>query len=55
MERAQIFFDELKQAAEPLKELLRNKGNPHLLVVVSDERVDLMEDIMGIPFELIKD
>ena len=55
MERTQISFDELKQATEPLKELLRNKGHPHLVVVVSEERVDLMESIMGIPFEPIKD
>lgn len=55
MERTQISFEELKQAAEPLKALLRNKGHPHLTVVVSDERVDLMEGIMGIPFEPIQD
>ncbi len=55
MERTQISLKELKQAAEPLKELLRNKGHPHLVVVVSGEHVDLMEGIMGIPFEPIKD
>ena len=55
MERTQITFEELEQAAEPLKELLRNKGHPHLVVVVSDERVDLMEGIKGRPFEPIKD
>lgn len=55
MGRTQISFDELKQAAEPLKELLRNKGHPHLVVVVSDDRVQIMEGIMGVPFESIKD
>ena len=49
MEKEKITFEELKKASEPLVELLRKKGHPHMTVIVSDWAITLVKDIMGMP------
>lgn len=49
MEKEKITFEELQKAAEPLIELLRKKGHPHMTVLVTDWSVELVEAIMGMP------
>lgn len=49
MENKKITLDELKKAAEPLVELLRKKGHPHMTVIVTGRWIKLVEDITGIP------
>ena len=46
-----ITFEELKEAATPLVELLRKKGHPHMTCIVQDDHVELTEGLLGIPFE----
>lgn len=45
----EITFEELKGAAQPLVELLRKKGHPHMTVLVTDWNVELVEALRGIP------
>lgn len=47
----EINFEELKQAAEPLLELLREKGNPYTMIVVTQRDIKVLEDKQGIPCE----
>lgn len=49
--KEEITIEELKEAATPLIDLLRKKGNPHMTVCVRDDRVDITEDLIGYPFE----
>lgn len=49
MENKKITLEELKTAAEPLVELLREKGHPHMTVVVTGRSIKLVEDIAGTP------
>lgn len=46
-----ISFEELKQAAMPLVELLRKKGHPHMSIVVTGRNIVVKEDLMGVPLE----
>lgn len=43
-------LDELESLAWPLVEYLRKKHHPHTAIVVTDERVVMVEDVLGIPF-----
>ena len=47
--RAKITPEELESAAQPLVELLRKKGHPHMTVLVTDWNVELVEALSGIP------
>ena len=49
MENKKIALEELKKAAEPLIELLRKKGHPHMTVIVTDWSIDLYEGVIGVP------
>jgi len=49
MDKEKITFDELKKTAEPLIELLRKKGHPHMTVLVTDWSIELVEALMGVP------
>lgn len=49
MENKKITLEELKTAAEALVELLREKGDPHMAVVVTGRSIKLVEDIAGMP------
>ncbi len=46
-----ISLEELKEAAKPLVELLREKGHPHMSAIVTGRSVVLTEDIMGVPLD----
>lgn len=47
--RTKITPEELETAAQPLVELLRKKGHPHMTVLVTDWNVELVEALRGIP------
>lgn len=49
MENKKITLEELKKASEAVVQLLREKGNPHMTVVVTGRSIKLVEDISGIP------
>lgn len=44
--------DKLEQLAKPLAEYLRKNHHPHTAIVVTDERVVVVEDVLGIPFPI---
>ena len=44
-------YDELKEAARPLMELLRKKGNMEMSAFVTDETVVIMESLVGTSIE----
>ncbi len=46
-----VSIEELKKAAEPLVELLRKKGHPHMSAIVTERSVVVTEDLMGVPLE----
>lgn len=46
-----ITIEELKEAAKPLVELLREKGHPLLTVLVTSRSVNLVEAFKGAPLE----
>lgn len=50
-DQIQISFEELKKAAEPLVELLRKKGHPHMSIVVTGRSIVVTEDLMGVPLD----
>lgn len=50
-DKPQISFEELKKAAEPLVELLRKKGQPHMSAIVMGRSVVVTEDLMGVPLD----
>ena len=45
-----ITKEELEQAAQPLAELLRKKGHPHMTAIVSDDHAEIAEGRVGVPF-----
>lgn len=45
-------MNELEKLAKPLVDYLRNNYNPHTTIVITDERVVVVEDVMGIPFPI---
>lgn len=46
----QQMADQLEQLAASLVEYLRKNFHPHTAIVVTDERVAVVEDVLGIPF-----
>lgn len=48
MENKKITLEELKTAAEEVVNLLREKGNPHMTVVVTGRSIKLVKNISGI-------
>lgn len=46
----QDMADKLEHLARPLVEYLRENHHPHTSIVVTDERVVVIEDVLGIPF-----
>ena len=42
--------DELKQMARPLVDYLRKYHHPHTTIVITDDRMDVLESLIGIPF-----
>lgn len=44
----EITDEELKGAAQPLVELLRKKGHPHMTVLVTDWNIELVEALKGV-------
>ena len=48
---SKISPEELFQATKPLMDLLARKGNPMMIVQVTDKRVDLYEAVCGKPIE----
>lgn len=46
-------FEELKEAAKPLVEYLKNKHGYGYVAIVTEERVDIMQEKMGMPIESI--
>ena len=44
-------LSELEELARPLVDYLRKKHHPHTVVVVTDERAVLAEDVMAVPFD----
>ena len=46
----QAMAGNLEQLSAPLVEYLRENHHPHTAIVVTDERVVVVEDVMGIPF-----
>lgn len=48
----QQMADNLEQLAAPLVEYLRKNFHPHTAIVVTDERVVVVEDVLGIPFPI---
>ena len=49
--KKEITFEELKKSAEPIAELLRAKGHPHMTVIVTENYVRIVEDLIGTPFQ----
>ncbi len=47
--RTKITIEELRSAATPLVELLRKKGHLHMTVLVTDDKIELVEALCGIP------
>lgn len=45
-----ITKEELEQAAQPLVELLRTKGHPHMTAIVSVDHAEIAEGIACVPF-----
>lgn len=43
-------MNELEKLAKPLVDYLRKNHNPHTTIVITDDRVVVTEDIIGIPF-----
>lgn len=44
-----IEFGELQEATKKVVELLKAKGHPHMTVIIQQDRVELMEGIVGVP------
>ena len=44
-----VEFDELQKAAEPVVDLLKKKGHPHMKVIIEQDHVELVEGLLGIP------
>ena len=42
--------DNLEHLAKPLVKYLKENHNPHTAIVITDERVVVVEDVLGIPF-----
>lgn len=45
---------ELENLAKPLAEYLKNNYHPHTAIVVTDERVTVVEDVVSVIFDLTK-
>lgn len=42
-------MEKLKKLAEPLIEYLKENHNPHTSIVITGERIVVVEDVMSIP------
>lgn len=42
-------FREIEELAKPLAEYIHNHYNPHTTIIITDERVTVVEDLLGMP------
>ncbi len=47
--------EELKQLARPLVDHLRKYHHPHTAIIITSDRVDVLESLAGIPFPFMED
>jgi hypothetical protein len=47
-----LMHDELKQAAQPLIDILYNYGNPHSIIIVQQDSVEILSGEMAVPIEV---
>jgi len=47
--RTHVTFDMLKEAAQPLHELLCKYGDPHTSIVITQSSVKVVQDEIGMP------
>ena len=47
--------DELKQLARPLVDYLRKYHHPYTAIIITDDRMDVLESLAGIPFPFMED
>lgn len=47
-----VSFDELKEASEPLRELMNKKCCPYDIIVVQQDNVRLFSSEMGVAFDV---
>jgi len=50
--RDQVKFSELKQASKPLIDFLNKYYNPMTIAIVTEGRVDILSNEMGMPLEV---
>ena len=45
-------LEELKNIAQPLVNYLQNNYDPHTYILVRDDKVEILQEEMGVPFEV---
>ena len=48
-----ITLEELNEATKAVADLLREKGHPHLMVIITQQGVKVVEDKLGLPFDCV--
>lgn len=51
MTQQQVAADKLEELAKPIAEYIRNHYHPHTAIVITDERVVVVEDSLSIPLD----
>lgn len=46
-----VAFEELEKVSKPLIQLLKEKGHPHMSIVVSDSNIRIVEDVICVPIK----
>lgn len=49
----QITLQELEEACKPLKELLQQKGHPHMTIIIDQTGAEVLEGVCACKFELL--
>lgn len=47
-------YEELKRLAQPLVDYLRKYHHPHTAIIITDDWVDVLESLVGIPFPFLE-
>lgn len=47
-----IPFKELKKAAEPLEDFLKQYGDYHSAIIITREKISVVSEVQGVPLEV---
>ena len=52
-EKRKQLMNEFAELCKPLNEWLQNNYHPHAMIIIQNDRAEIVETLMGVPFKVV--